>query len=94
MVDKLRSVGISAGGGFGGEWFFNDNISLELSTGLGYMMVKDSGTLGVLAVEAVPANDDEDTEAVAAVPGVDGVAASTTNSVVTWTTAVGFNLYW
>ena len=70
------NMGISVGGGLGGEWFYNDNISLELSTGLSFNMDKQAGT---------PADP---------VTGAAATESTSVNSVVTWTSGVGFNLYW
>jgi hypothetical protein len=81
-VSNVDAMGISVGAGFGGEWFYNDNISLELSTGLGFNMVKDA---------AIPADIGTGT---AEEPEFPAVAATSVNSVVTWTSGVGFNLYW
>jgi hypothetical protein len=81
-VDNVTGddMNLGLGAGIGGEWFYNENISLELSTGLSFGMATTPGTPAVAAVGATPA--------------VPEVKSETTNSVSSWTTGVGFNLYW
>ncbi len=81
-VDNVTGddMNLGLGAGIGGEWFYNDNISLELSTGLSFGMAN--------------------TPAVAEVKDASGAVTtaaadkSSVSSISTWTTGVGFNLYW